>query len=175
MTTSDVPEAVSGSGSGRILPFLSDIRILPDLDMNKRSGSRFKKKIRIRFRPDPNWDPINSDPVSKTTIQKSIFQKQNLRNLKRVILYTWLNCISLLHASVIELIWIASVKIKHVPWLADFLHVTNLHLFKFILWNKHLRNATVDLCCKIKNYTTNFFCNYRPWLTQSQATQDNLG
>ena len=36
---SDVPDSLSGSGSGRILPFLSDIRIRPDLDMKKKSGS----------------------------------------------------------------------------------------------------------------------------------------
>ena len=36
---SDVPDSLSGSGSGRILPFLSDIRIRPDLDMKKKSRS----------------------------------------------------------------------------------------------------------------------------------------
>ena len=37
--TSDVPDSLSGSGSGRILPFLSDIRIRPDLNLKKKSGS----------------------------------------------------------------------------------------------------------------------------------------
>ena len=34
---SDVPDSLSGSGSGRILPFLSDIRIRPDIDMKKKN------------------------------------------------------------------------------------------------------------------------------------------
>ena len=130
-----------------MLPVSSDIRVRPDIDM--------KKMIRIRFRLDPNWDPDDSDPVSKKkAYRKVFFQKQTLRKLKRVILYRWLNYISLLHASVIELICISSVKIKHLPWLAHFVHVTNLHLFTFKLWNKHFRNATLYLCCKIKNFTT---------------------
>ena len=120
--TSDVPDSLSGSGSCRILPFLSDIRFRPDLDMNKDpdpvlAGSWFKKKIRVRFRPDPNRDTANLDLVSKKEYtEKYFFQKQTLCKLKRVILYRWLNYISLLHASVIELICISSVKIKHLPW-----------------------------------------------------------
>ena len=36
---SDVPDSLSGSGSGWILPFLSDIRIRPDLNLKKIYGS----------------------------------------------------------------------------------------------------------------------------------------
>ena len=105
--------------------------------------------------PDFSWPCGNPDLVSKKEhTEKYFFQKQTLCKLKRVILYRWLNYISLLHASVIELICISSVKIKHLPWLAYFVHVTNLHLFTFKLWNKHFRNATLYLCCKIKNFTT---------------------
>ena len=76
-------------------------------------------------------------------------------NLKRVVLYRWFSLyISLLHASVIELICISSVKIKHLPSLAHLVHVTNLHLFAIKLWNKHFRNATFYLRCKNKNFTT---------------------
>ena len=98
---------------------------------------------------------IRPDLVSKKRAYRKIFffQKQTLCKLKRVILYRSLNYISLLHASVIELICISSVKIKHLPWLAHFVHMTNLHLFTFKLWNKHFRNATLYLCCKIKNFT----------------------
>ena len=39
VSISDVPDSLSKSGSGRILPFLSGIRIRPDLDMKKKSGS----------------------------------------------------------------------------------------------------------------------------------------
>ena len=35
LLTSDVPDSLSWSGSGRILLFLSDIRIRPDRDMKK--------------------------------------------------------------------------------------------------------------------------------------------
>ena len=36
---SDVTNSLSGYGSGRMMPFLSDIQIRPDLDLKKRSGS----------------------------------------------------------------------------------------------------------------------------------------
>ena len=36
---SDVPDLLSGSGSSRILPILSDIRIRPGLNLKKKSGS----------------------------------------------------------------------------------------------------------------------------------------
>ena len=35
VSNSDVPDSLSGSGSGRILPFLSDIRIRPDPNLKK--------------------------------------------------------------------------------------------------------------------------------------------
>ena len=65
--TSDVPYSLSGSGSGRILPFLSDIRIRPDLNI--------KKKFRVRFRPDPYRDPADFDLVSKKEYTEKYFFK----------------------------------------------------------------------------------------------------
>ena len=57
--TSDVPDSLSGSG--RILPFLSDIRIRPDLDMKKNqdpAGSLLGSgRIRIFF---SYQDPVGS-------------------------------------------------------------------------------------------------------------------
>ena len=51
LKSSDVPDSLSGFGSGRILPFLSDIWTRPDLDIKKDpdpdpvpARSRFKKK-----------------------------------------------------------------------------------------------------------------------------------
>ena len=78
--TSDVLDSLSESGSGRILPFLSDIRIRPNLDMKKisESGSSrisTKKKIRVRFRPVSNRDPADSDLVSKKEYTEKYFFK----------------------------------------------------------------------------------------------------
>ena len=39
INTSDVPDSLSGSGSGQILPILSDIPIWPDPNLKKLSGS----------------------------------------------------------------------------------------------------------------------------------------
>ena len=39
LLTSDLPDPRSGSGSGRIWPFFAWIRIRPDINLKKKSGS----------------------------------------------------------------------------------------------------------------------------------------
>ena len=51
--TSNVPDSLSGSGSGQILPFLSDTRIRPDLDMKKKSRSGSGRILIWKNDPDP--------------------------------------------------------------------------------------------------------------------------
>ena len=49
LLTSDVPDSLSWSGSGRILLFLSDIRIRPDLD-KKKEPDPFPAESRLKTR-----------------------------------------------------------------------------------------------------------------------------
>ena len=72
---SDVPDSLSGSESGRILPFSSDIRIRPDFNLKKISGSGSDrilicKKIRIRFRPDSSLKKLSGSGSGRILIWK---------------------------------------------------------------------------------------------------------
>ena len=83
---SDVPDSLSGSGSGWIFPFLSDIRIRPYLNLKKKFGSGSGRILIWKKNPDPG--PADSDLVSKKELtEKFFFLKQTLSKLKRVILY----------------------------------------------------------------------------------------
>ena len=57
---SDVTNSLSGYGSGRMMPFLSDIQIRPDLDLKKRSGSGSGRNLIKKKKKDPDPVPAGS-------------------------------------------------------------------------------------------------------------------